>query len=115
MGNQVLSSQTVMEILQFELDAGGDSPGFEVGMVITMNRDEIFAVIQKNVLDILFELDPSAVTPEGNLTDLGANSLDRADIVTQSMEDLNLNIPLVELGKVKDIPGLIGLFDSKLN
>ena len=77
-----------------------------------MNKEQIFEVIKKNVLDILFELDESAITIDKTLSELGANSLDRADIVTQTMEDLGMNIPLVELGKVKNITGLVDLFAS---
>jgi polyketide biosynthesis acyl carrier protein len=41
--------------------------------------------------------------------DLGANSIDRMDIVTQTMEDLAIKIPLVELAKVQNIQELVDL------
>lgn len=72
-----------------------------------MTNAEIFETVKKNVLKVLPDLQPDDVTTEGTLTDLGANSVDRADVVTMSMEDLRLTVPVSEFQEVHDIRSLV--------
>lgn len=46
--------------------------------------------------------------------ELGANSIDRLEIVTLSLEELNLKIPLVELAQIDGIGGLVDFLHDKL-
>lgn len=72
-----------------------------------MTKTEIFEVVKRNLLGILPELEQVRIDPQQSMKDLGANSIDRADVVIQSMEELNLRFPLHELGGVESIQGLI--------
>ncbi|MFI9594975.1 phosphopantetheine-binding protein [Nonomuraea sp. NPDC052265] len=74
-----------------------------------MTDAEIFETVKQNVLKVLPDLRPGDVTNEGTLTDLGANSVDRADVVTMSMEDLGLTVPVSEFQEVHDIRSLVDL------
>lgn len=80
-----------------------------------MTKDEIFLIVKKNILAIMPELAEFTVTIDANLKNLGANSLDRSEIVMQSMRDLKLKLTLVELSKAKDIQGLIDVFYEKMH
>mgnify|MGYP001545262012 CR=1 FL=1 len=71
-----------------------------------MTKDEIFNLVKKNILEVLPDIDESIIVPEKHLRDLGANSVDRMEIITMTMEDLNINIPLLEFGKVKNMDEL---------
>ncbi|AWX58467.1 MULTISPECIES: acyl carrier protein [Brevibacillus] len=55
-----------------------------------MNRQEITAVIIKNLYEIVPELEGRELRPEDRLSDLGLNSIDRADLISMVMEDLSL-------------------------
>ncbi|MED1780916.1 acyl carrier protein [Brevibacillus fortis] len=55
-----------------------------------MNRQEITAVIIKNLYEIVPELEGRELRPEDWLSDLGLNSVDRADLISMVMEDLSL-------------------------
>jgi polyketide biosynthesis acyl carrier protein len=74
-----------------------------------MNEDVIFETVKRNVLEVLPDLEPGQVTMGGTLTDLGANSVDRADVVTMTMEDLGVTIPIAEFQEVHDIASLVAL------
>ncbi|MFY2558573.1 phosphopantetheine-binding protein [Corallococcus terminator] len=77
-----------------------------------MRREEIFAIVKEHaasVLSISAELVPS----EGRLVDLGANSIDRLEIVTMTMETLGLKFSLVELSEVDNIKALVDFFHEK--
>jgi polyketide biosynthesis acyl carrier protein len=64
------------------------------------------------VAEIIPDIEPERIKPEESLRDLGANSVDRMDIVIEVMEELKLKIPLVEFGKVNNIQGLVDLLHS---
>ena len=80
-----------------------------------MTKGEILQIIRENVLEILEETTPEMITVDKRLKDLGANSVDRAEIVATTMERLDMKIPLVELGAVKSIGGLMDFFYEKKN
>jgi polyketide biosynthesis acyl carrier protein len=75
----------------------------------TMN-DELFRVITENILKVLPDVDASMIRPDRQLKELGANSIDRMEIVMGSMEDLRINVPVTELSQAKDIGSLLSIF-----
>jgi polyketide biosynthesis acyl carrier protein len=77
-----------------------------------MNQQELFQVVKKVTLEVLPFLPPGEVTMEKSLKDLGANSIDRMEVVTRSLEMLELNIPLVEFAKVKSLRGLVDVLNQ---
>ena len=79
------------------------------------SEESVFAVVKENVLEILDELDEATIVMDISLKDLGANSLDRAEIVTGSMEDLGLSFPMRELAKISNIRELVTFLQSKAN
>ena len=78
-----------------------------------MSKEEIFEIIKKNLLEILPDLEPASVRPDRSMKDLGANSVDRMDVVIQTKEALSLKFPLHELGGVENIQGLIDYLHAR--
>ncbi len=72
-----------------------------------MTQEHVIQTVKKVTLEVLPFLSPGDVTMEKSLKDLGANSIDRMEVVTRSLEMLGLDIPLVEFAKVKDLRGLV--------
>lgn len=79
-------------------------PGIEV------TKAEIFSIVRGHLLDILTKLAPEEVRSDVSMRNLGANSIDRAEVVVKSMADLSLKIPLVEFGNVGSIGELVDIF-----
>lgn len=79
-----------------------------------MTKDEIFAVVARHVCEVLPDLEGHAFRRTDRLVELGANSVDRAEIVMMVMETLALRIPRVELFGVKDLGELVDVLDRKL-
>lgn len=71
---------------------------------------EIFGVIKRNIVSILPDLEGHAFDPSESLAQLGANSVDRVEVVTYSMEELGLSIPRHELQGIQNLQGLIDVF-----
>ncbi|NJM17085.1 MAG: acyl carrier protein [Bacteroidales bacterium] len=60
-------------------------------------------------LEVLPDVKPEMVSIEKNLKELGANSIDRMEVVTMSMEELGLKIPLMSFAQVSNIEGLVNV------
>ncbi|QDG75022.1 phosphopantetheine-binding protein [Labrenzia sp. PHM005] len=64
-----------------------------------MSQTDPFETVKRNVQEVLPELEPDMIQPESILVDLGANSVDRMDVITLSMEDMGIAIPLMSFAK----------------
>lgn len=79
-----------------------------------MNKNEIFDLIVRHTCEVIPELESHSFETTDKLVDLGANSVDRAEIVAMTMEALELQIPRVELFGAKNIGELANLLYEKL-
>jgi polyketide biosynthesis acyl carrier protein len=80
-----------------------------------MKFDQIFKIVQDSIMDILPDIQREEINIEDSLANLGANSIDRMDIIINSMEGLGLKIPLIEFGELKNIKGIVNLlYDKKM-
>lgn len=78
-----------------------------------MTKEEIFEIIKRNLREILPDLDAVTIDPSQSMKDLGANSVDRMDVVIQTKEELDLKFPLHELGGVENLQGLVEFFHTE--
>ncbi|MDQ0497103.1 MULTISPECIES: acyl carrier protein [Paenibacillus] len=79
-----------------------------------MHKEEVFDIVKRCISEVLPELQDHMFQYEDRLVDLGADSVDRAEIVNKTMEALSLNIPRVELSGVKNIGELTDALYAKL-
>ena len=78
-----------------------------------MTSQEVFELVIKHTCQVLPELEGRTFYPTDQLKELGANSLDRVEIIMMTMEALGLKFDLVELGHVQNIGGLAEAFHAK--
>ncbi|MEU9704936.1 phosphopantetheine-binding protein [Streptomyces sp. NPDC047981] len=71
--------------------------------------DAVLTAIRGSVLVVLPEVDPERVTEDVSLTDLGANSIDRVDVVTMTMDALGISLSVTDFADVSDIGSLARL------
>ena len=74
---------------------------------------EIFALVRSNIYEVLPDVEGREIKPDDRLADLGANSVDRAEIVMLAMEALSLHIQRVELSGVKNVGELVDALYAK--
>lgn len=67
----------------------------------------VFAAVKRNLLDVVPDLDPDDVTIDQAMADVGCNSIDRAEVVTLTMEDLGVEVPVMEFRDVTNIRSLV--------
>jgi polyketide biosynthesis acyl carrier protein len=80
-----------------------------------MTLADILNLIAQHTRDILPGLDEHPFVASDRLTDLGANSVDRAEIAMLVQESLDLSVPRVELFGPRNIGELAELFLRKLD
>ena len=75
--------------------------------------DDIFNILVECIKDVLPDLQDHAFKADDSLAELGANSVDRAEIVMMVLESLALNIPRTELFGPSNIGELASLLYAK--
>jgi polyketide biosynthesis acyl carrier protein len=80
-----------------------------------MDRQQLLAIIAKHTREVLPGLDGHVFADADRLADLGANSVDRAEITMLVQESLRLSVPRVELFGPRNVGELADLLLRKLH
>jgi acyl carrier protein len=73
-----------------------------------MTQEEIFAVLKRHIMAQLEdEVEEKDVVIEKSMLDIGANSLDIVEIVTNTMRELKIKVPRDELASIDTMKGLV--------
>lgn len=79
-----------------------------------MTIEDIFAIVVAHTREVLPGLDDHAFQFSDSLRELGANSIDRSEIVMLTLESLSLKIPMIEVAKAGNMGELAGLLHARL-
>ena len=79
-----------------------------------MNVQDIFDIIVGHPREIVPGLEDHAFQFSDSLRALGANSIDRSEILMMTLESLSLKIPMIDLAKAENIGELAGLMHARL-
>jgi polyketide biosynthesis acyl carrier protein len=79
-----------------------------------MNKEQIIALIGEHAAAVVPGLEEHRFMPADRLSDLGANSVDRVEILMMVVESLSLSVPRVELFGPKNIGELAELLVCRL-
>lgn len=77
-----------------------------------MDKAYIFSILKKIISEIMIDIDINSVTMQKSLKELGMNSVDRADILLQAMESLQVNVPMMKFATTKNIGEIADVFNS---
>ncbi|WP_010094411.1 acyl carrier protein [Ornithinibacillus scapharcae] len=80
-----------------------------------MSKNEIFEVLLESIYEIVPELEGEKITIEDSLQDLGANSIDRAEIIITTLESINVSIPMIKFGEAKNIQDIVEIIDIAID
>jgi polyketide biosynthesis acyl carrier protein len=79
-----------------------------------MNKEAIFNLIVHHICDIVPELKGHPFQASDQLKELGANSVDRAEIIALTLESLSLRIPLSEVFGAQNLDELAEMLHEKV-
>jgi len=81
-----------------------------------MTKNEVFGVLKKYIMEQLEdEVEESDITINKSMLDLGANSLDIVEIVSNTMRELEIKVPRDELAKINSMDGLVDIMTKYKN
>lgn len=76
-------------------------------------KSQIVNLITENLLEIIPELEGEEISPDESLVDLGANSVDRGELITLTLERLNMEASRIEFVSAQTINELADLIIQK--
>ncbi len=76
-------------------------------------KNKIIEQIRENLIEIIPELEGKTISNDEKLSDIGANSIDRAELIAITLEQLEKEIPRVELAGAQTINELAVLIAEK--
>jgi polyketide biosynthesis acyl carrier protein len=79
-----------------------------------VNEQEIFAIVIRHAQEVVPGLQGHRFQPAESLKELGANSVDRSEIVMMTLESLSLKMPLIETVKAANIGELVSVLHARL-
>ena len=79
-----------------------------------MDTQQIFDLIVRNAREVIPDLQATPVRTADSLRELGANSVDRSEILMMTLASLSARISLVDLAKAENIGELAGIIHGKL-
>ncbi|HHI94228.1 MAG TPA: acyl carrier protein [Gammaproteobacteria bacterium] len=80
-----------------------------------MNKTDVFTLVVNHSREVVPELEGHDFQRTDKLSELGANSVDRAEIMMMTMESVSLRVPLLELSGATNIGELADLIYEKLS
>lgn len=78
-----------------------------------VNRQNVWQILKENIIEVFPNLSTANINETDSLKDLGANSIDRAEIIMLTMSRLKLKVPLVAFASAKNIGSLLDIFCSE--
>lgn len=76
-------------------------------------KNKIVEQIRENLIEIIPELEGKTISNDEKLSDIGANSIDRAELIALTLEQLEKEIPRIELAGAQTINELAELITEK--
>ncbi|MGB8195076.1 MAG: phosphopantetheine-binding protein [Chitinophagaceae bacterium] len=76
-------------------------------------KNEVVELIKGNLLEIIPELSKETISLDDSFVDLGANSIDRGELIMLTLERMELNVPRIEFVSAQTINQLADLILEK--
>ena len=80
-----------------------------------MTKAEIIDLIKQNLIEIIPELEDEVINLNEPLIDMGANSIDRGELIMLTLEALEFEVPRVEFAGADTIQQLANLMEHHGN
>jgi len=79
-----------------------------------LDRDSILAIIIGQIRDVVPELEAKPITGADSMADLGVDSIERSEILMNTLEAIDLDLPMVQLHGPRNLGELADLLHAKL-
>lgn len=80
-----------------------------------MERQDVFLSMKSVIMDVEYDIDESKITENVSLKDLGISSINRVDILSETIDALGVSIKLVDFGAARNIGDVVTILHEKIN
>ena len=74
-----------------------------------MTSDRFFDTLACSIREILPDLPADRITPDASLKALGANSIERAEIILETLSTLGLKIPMTKFAEARNLADIAAI------
>lgn len=74
-----------------------------------MNKADVVRMVHETIVSVLPRMTGRTIPGNQHLRDIGADSIDRVEIVSQLIQRFGLDMPMASFNDVADIGGLVEL------
>jgi polyketide biosynthesis acyl carrier protein len=78
-----------------------------------MSNPSVFETFTSVFADVVPDVDVSTISPADKLRELGANSIDRAEIITETMQKLGISVPMVTFGAADTVGDIVAILSGQ--
>ena len=82
-------------------------------MPADVSRESIDRAVREVLAVVLPSVPPGAITGDKHIRDLGADSVDRVEIILMLLDRLHLDEPMSSFGPLPDIDALVGFLHER--
>ncbi|MFJ8544195.1 phosphopantetheine-binding protein [Streptomyces sp. NPDC093586] len=75
---------------------------------------DVLETVRTSIVTVVPEIGPAEVTREASMADLGCNSIDRAEVIALTLEQLGISVPVADFQGLPDIGSLVDLLRKHL-
>jgi polyketide biosynthesis acyl carrier protein len=79
-----------------------------------VSQQDVFTLLTQHAAEVVPELAGHTFVATDSLKALGANSMDRADIIMMTLEALSVRCSLIDLAQAQNLDQLAGLIHGKI-
>jgi polyketide biosynthesis acyl carrier protein len=80
---------------------------------MSISKEHVLDILHRHTRDVVPSLAQHQFQSGDSLKALGANSVDRADIIMMTLEELSLRIPMVDLARAENIDALADIIHAR--
>jgi polyketide biosynthesis acyl carrier protein len=77
-----------------------------------MENPDVFEALRATIAEILPGVAAGAVKAGDSLRDLGANSVDRVDIISETLEAYDLRVSMIEFGELHTVQEIVDVIEK---
>ena len=78
-----------------------------------LDRGQVAAVVRETITRVLPSVVHSEIRAEQHLRDLGADSVDRVEIILMLLDQLHVDEPMSSFSRLPDIDALVGFLHER--
>lgn len=80
-----------------------------------MSKEEIIKALKKSIVNYVDDISEEEIELTDSLTDIGLDSIERGDILIDTMDDLGVKMSLIDFKNASNLGDIVEIFSTNLS